>query len=286
MAGDSAQTWGGAFRPVFDTQTFYHPPMLVAEIYGKRFAGADNQEDWLTSAVFGHLRHVQPAIFWGDLFDRAFSTGEQRDSLSSRISAAGIHLSDYLDLKVVFWRTFLGYGEPDSILHFSGGSQSPLIVVVEVKLNSGKSGAGNNDQLKRYVELLDDSTALVSVGKAERCRRFLVYLTRNFAKIDIEESVELAVLAGKQDAAAKVFGLQWQDVLECADSNRGSSQLLEEVAEFLRRRDFDAFRGFKSVEQKFHTVSMGAFYGSRYFGADLASFSKEKVSGGFYDAGN
>ena len=260
--------------------------MLVAEIHGKRFAGADNQEDWLTSAVFGHLRHVPPGIFWGDLFGRSFNTGERRDSLRSQIWAAGIHLSDYSDLKVVFWRTFLGYGEPDLILCFSGASQPPLIVIVEVKLNSGKSGAGENDQLKRYVELLGDPTALLSIGRTEPSHRFLVYLTRNFAKIDIEESVELAVLAGNHDAAAKVFGLQWQDVLECADHNRDANQLLEEVAEFLRRRDFDAFRGFRSVEPKSHPIAMGLFYGSRYFGADLASVNKEKISGAFYDAGN
>ena len=45
--------------------------MLIAEIHGKRFPEAEGQEDWLTSAVFGHLRHIAPGAFWADLLDRA-----------------------------------------------------------------------------------------------------------------------------------------------------------------------------------------------------------------------
>jgi hypothetical protein len=37
--------------------------MLIAEIHGKRFPEAEGQEDWLTSAVFGHLRHIPPGVF-------------------------------------------------------------------------------------------------------------------------------------------------------------------------------------------------------------------------------
>jgi len=36
--------------------------MLIAEIHGKRFPEAEGQEDWLTSAVFGHLRHIAPGL--------------------------------------------------------------------------------------------------------------------------------------------------------------------------------------------------------------------------------
>jgi hypothetical protein len=260
--------------------------MLIAEIHGKRFPEAEDQEDWLTSAVFGHLRHIPPGVFWPDLFSRAHNTGEHRASLYSRICAAGVQLGNYSGLKILFWKYFEGYGEPDIILQFSGGTQAPLIVIVEVKLNSGKSGAGDNDQLKRYLELLDDRAAFFPAWKVETGQRYLVYLTRNFSKMEIEESVDLSVDAGKKDAAERLYGLQWQDVLECAEANGDPRSLLEEVAEFLRRRGFEAFGGFKSRAPSFESAS-GAFYGSRYFGADLSALGgNQEIRGRFYEDGN
>jgi hypothetical protein len=47
--------------------------MLVAEVHGKRVAEAQDAEDYLTSAVFGHLRYIPPSVFWPDLF--ALATG-------------------------------------------------------------------------------------------------------------------------------------------------------------------------------------------------------------------
>jgi hypothetical protein len=238
--------------------------MLIAEIHGKRFAEAEGQEDWLTSAVFGHLRHIPPGVFWPDLFNRAFNTGGHRASLYSRICASGIQLGSYSDLRILFWKYFDGYGEPDIILQFSGGAQAPLIVIVEVKLNSGKSGGGGDDQLKRYLELLDDRSTFFTYWEVDTERGYVVYLTRNFAKMEIEESANLSVSAGKKDAAERLYGLQWQDVLECAEANGGPSSLLEEIAEFLRRRGFEAFGGFKSRAPSLKSTS-GAFYGFPVF---------------------
>ena len=260
-------------------------PMLIAEIHGKRFPEAEDQEDWLTSAVFGHLRHIPPGVFWQDLFSRAHNTGEHRASLYSLICASGVQLGNYSDLKILFWTYFEGYGEPDIILQFSSDTQAPLIIIVEVKLNSGKSGSGDNDQLKRYLELLDDRAVLFPAWKVETGQRYLVYLTRNFSKMEIEKSVELSVDGGKKDAAERLYGLQWQDVLECAEAHGDPSSLLEEVAEFLRRRGFEAFRGFKSRAPSLESAS-GAFYGFRYFGTDLSALGgNREIRGRFYADG-
>jgi hypothetical protein len=51
--------------------------VLIAEIHGMRFPEAEGQDDWLTSAVFGHLRHVAAGVFWPDLFERAYTVGER-----------------------------------------------------------------------------------------------------------------------------------------------------------------------------------------------------------------
>jgi hypothetical protein len=161
-----------------------------------------------------------------------------------------------------------------------------LIVIVEVRLNSGKSGAGDDDQLKRYLELLDNRAVFFPAWKLETSQRYLVYLTRNFSKMEMEESVELSVDAGKKDAAERLYGLQWQDVLERAEASGDPRSLLVEIAEFLRRRGFEAFGGFKSRAPSLESAS-GAFYGSQYFGTDLSALSgNQEIRGRFYADGN
>ena len=254
--------------------------MLIAEIHGKRFPEAEGQEDWLTSAVFGHLRHIAPGTFWTDLLDRARTVGTAA-SLYSRIYADGIRFNQYSKLAIHFWKSWENYGEPDLILCFSGGDQSPLIIVVEVKLDSGKSATGANDQLKRYLQLLDDRHAL-RLFFPESNHRYLIYLTRIFSKLEIEDSIRVSVSAGIGDAQDRMFGLQWQDVLESALANSAGEPLLEEVAQFLKIRGFEAFRGFRSPPAALKQIS-GAFYGTSYFVSTIAGLDVQKLNEGrFY----
>ena len=133
---------------------------------------------------------------------------------------------------------------------------------------------------------MDDRTTFSTSWTLDTDQRYLVYLTRNFAKMDIEDSVNLSVRAGKKDAAERLYGLQWQDVLECAKANGDPGSLLEEIAEFLRRRGFEAFRGFKSQPPSLKAIS-GAFYGSRYFETDLSALvGNHEIRGRFYADGN
>lgn len=254
--------------------------MLIAEIHGKRFPEAEGQEDWLTSAVFGHLRNITPGVFWSDLFGRAFAVSHGRTSLLSRIERAGISISDYSELEVFFWKSCGKYGEPDLILRFSGSKHVPLVVIIEVKLNSGKSGTGEDDQLKRYIELLDDPSALDGIWTPEQDHRYVVYLTRTPSRLEIEDSVRASVKVGKADAAERIFGLQWQDVLESASSHSGHP-LLKELAEFLKVRGFEAFRGFRTSSLASEQF-VGGFYGRRYFPSRGSVLKLDQRVGRFY----
>ena len=250
--------------------------MLIAEIHGKRFPEAEGQEDWLTSAVFGHLRHIPPGAFWVDLFGRARTVGTGM-SLHSQICADGIRLDQYPKLAIHFWKCWESYGEPDVVLFFSGGGQPSLTLVVEVKLDSGKSTSGENDQLKRYLQLLDDRHAF-----SEGNHRYVIYLTRIFSKFEIEESVHVSVSAGVVDAQDRIFGLQWQDVLEIASANSAGEPLLDEVAQFLRIREFEAFRGFRAPPPALGHVS-GAFYRNDYFVSTTVGLDVQRLNEGrFY----
>lgn len=251
--------------------------MLLAELHGKRFPDAEGQEDWLTSAIFGNLRHVPPSLFWKELFDRALNTHIPSTSLTSALDRLGVSFASFTEFRTVFWKNCWNYGEPDLILRFTGPNVPPLIVLIEVKLNSTKSGTGDNDQLARYLALLDDHTALPEWRCAED-HRFIVYLTRAYARQEIEESISAS---RKPHADIRIFGLEWRDVLETAAQNSQSNPLLAEVAGFLKGRGFEAFRGFRHSPIP-TSWPKGTFYGSDYFTYKAGSLSGN-LNGRFYE---
>ena len=191
--------------------------MLIAEIHGKRLPEAEGQEDWFTSAVFGHLRHIAPGAFWADLFNRAHTVAP-RVSRYSRICEAGIRLDQYSTLDIHFWKCWEKYGgEPDLVLCFSG------VNCIRVSLN-----------------------------------------------------------AGIDNARERIFGLQWQDVLESASANSAGETLLGEVAQFLKFRGLEAFRGFRAPPTALKQVS-GSFFEAGYFAAATTGIDPSKLNEGrFY----
>jgi hypothetical protein len=92
--------------------------MLIAEIHGKRFPESEGQEDWLTSAVFGHLRLIPPPVFWPGLFERALTIETPPISLSSELSRVGVEVNAIQTLKQCSGRTAGSSGNPI----FSSGS--------------------------------------------------------------------------------------------------------------------------------------------------------------------
>jgi hypothetical protein len=252
--------------------------MLLAEIHGKRFPEAEGQEDWLTSAVFGNLRQVPPALFWPSLFERALTVETPGVSLASELSRIGVELSAYTDLEMLFWKDCLKFGEPDLLLRFTGNAIRPLIVLIEIKLNSTKSGVGDNDRLAKYLALLDDAMTLPD-WKCGEDYRFLIYLTQTFAKLELEASV---LASGRRDAVRRMFGLEWRDVLETSASEANGGFLLLEVAEFLKGRGFEAFGGMRQLTLP-RIAFAGGFYEPDYFkhNDDFIS-SQEELRGTFY----
>lgn len=240
--------------------------MLLAEIHGKSLEAARDSEDYLTSAVFGHLRYVPPSIYWADLFARArgLPDGSGRQvALSNYLDASKVSVSRYDSLAVHFWSCHREWGEPDLLLYFGGGNQRPLVVLIEVKLWSGKSGEGEHDQLARYVRILKDLPAL-RLGLPADALRALVYLTPRDSLSEVEASVEH--LPSPQDDRLGLFMLQWQDVQVVASRSSlrvddPGRMILGDVARFLRRLDLDYFRGFDRLAGlPWLTESDGAFY--------------------------
>jgi hypothetical protein len=186
------------------------------------------------------------------------------------LAAAGRQPSAYSRLKVHFWREHGTHGEPDLILVFSADDRPPLVVLVEAKLWSDKSGTGERDQLVRYLRVLEDLAA-VKVQVPAGASRYLVYLTPR------ESLAEVADSAGRVDDPGRdrgrLFRLQWQDVLEAADaawpgSPEPACTILADVAGFLRELGLEYFKGMSRLEElPLLDPGFGGFYatGARAF---------------------
>ena len=225
--------------------------MLMAEIRGKADASIADNEDYLTSTVFGHLRYVPPSTFWPQLFALAKGCDEcgMLRTLPDAMAEQGIAFRSYSMLRVRFWQQHAMQGEPDLALVFSGRGVRPLVVLIEVKLWAGKSGSGEHDQLARYLQVLDDEKWLGDLDAADAFG-FLVYLTPREAWTEVTDSLRASATP---DADAKrLFRLQWQDVLDVASDTAPTAaeparMILIDIRDFLDRRGLRYFRGFRPL---------------------------------------
>jgi hypothetical protein len=250
--------------------------MLIAELHGKRCAAVEGNEDYLTSAVFGHLRNVRDGRFWDAVFERARSVGPIMTTLRAEMQNAGVMLTPTSDVTVWFWRSFEKYGEPDLLLRFSGEQGRPLLLIVEAKLYAGKSGVGPNDQLSRYFDLVHDHSALGMLLDDDPMVA-LIYLTERYAAADVRESV---ACSRQPLAGTRMFAMQWQDILEAGrEMGADSDSVIGETIRFLEVRGFERFRGFAKQVPNLGVLS-GEFYHSEYFRHVIRG--AESVKGSFY----
>lgn len=237
--------------------------MIEAELRGKVPSELQDDEDLLTSAVFGLLQYVPPSVFWPAVLMRAESCKGR--SFVGRCKELGAHISDYEKVNVHFWPVHQKFGEPDLLLVFSGGDQRPLCFIIEAKLWANKSGREEQDQLNRYLAAMKDSEWL---GKVTEFRvpvalPGLIYLTPRAAWLELHDSIEHApdYLA----AESRLFLLQWQDILEVAcevfpQADEPQRSMLSHIADFLEHRGLAYFRGFSHLPLEDTTAMQTHFY--------------------------
>ena len=224
--------------------------MLIAEIHGKCVPEARSSEDYLTSAVFGHLRYIRPGAFWDELLDFA----ESQPTASGVVTASeqilretGLKLSSFPALDVVFWPEHKE-GIPDLILHFFGDQPRPVVILVEAKLNAAKSGTGDQDQLARYLRILNSLGDLQPAMPSDALG-LLVYLTATDSRAEVIES--LVQYGDTEQARLRLFHLQWQDLIHAIDGtspcSRMDEQILGDVRAFLGRRNLEYFSGMEQA---------------------------------------
>ena len=224
--------------------------MLIAEIHGLHVPEARNSEDYLTSAVFGHLRYVKPGPFWEALVELAICQpiGPKPVTAGERIRLeAGCALGAFTSLQAIFWPEH-ERGIPDLVLHFSGNQTRSVVVLIEAKLNAGKSGYGEYDQLARYLHILDSLGELRPPLPSDAIA-LIVYLTAIDSRSDVLGS--LAEYGDTPESRKRLYQLQWQDLIRAIDRTQAPSEtevlILRDVRAFLHKRGLEYFSGMDAA---------------------------------------
>lgn len=124
------------------------PTPLEAILRGK-VSAFDGSEDFLTAVVFSALAWCPPARTWGRILAEAT---DERGPLGWSCDAvqADVQLWPWWD-----GSTEANGAEPDVVVRLWDGSGATHVLVIEAKWRSGKSGAGENDQLMRQYLLVE-----------------------------------------------------------------------------------------------------------------------------------
>lgn len=199
------------------------------------------------SAIFGIFR--QGISGHGCSLARGLPNGPSQNSLDDFISQTGHGVSEYTVLRTYFWPKHPKRGEPDLLVSFEGPGLRPITLVIEAKLWSGKSG-NKEDQLVRYLKILDELQEFPQLPMAEGSLGALVYLTPRESLDEVLESLKLSPNLVRD--RARIFRLQWQDFIRVCDETfpTGEDQIdtiLRDVGQLLQRRGLEYFAGFRSI---------------------------------------
>lgn len=220
--------------------------MIQAELHGKLFE-IENSEDVLTSNIFGLLKYLPNDVFLNILDHAKTLSGEKIE----------FDLKSYIP-EFIFWENIKGYGEPDLIIKFRNKVGHELILCIEIKYYSSKSGEGDNDQLKRYFEAL-------SISSKEKSRFLgVVYLTKYPSRKELEDSLYHIEQKELDDAEEKLFQLRWFEITESLENyngvlNRRENLILNDLIKYLKYKNFVEFTGF-SFQSKDFNISPDQFY--------------------------
>lgn len=220
--------------------------MLEAEIKGK-IPEIQAMEDILTSTVFGLLKYIVDKGVLLKILENAktLSNKSFQDSIN-------VNLIDYTT-EILFWQRIPGYGEPDLIIRFKNNKKPELILCIEVKYYSSKSGEGDDDQLRRYFEGLDFTSSIknsIFLG--------VIYLTKYPSKDELESSLFYMKKHNIADSENKLFQLRWYEVTKAIEEydikslDERDRKILFDLLKYLHHKNLVEFTHFTFLSQDFY----------------------------------
>ena len=220
--------------------------MIQAELHGK-LSEIKNSEDVLTSNIFGLLKYLPNDILLNILDHAKTLSGKKIE----------FDLKSYIP-EFIFWENIKGYGEPDLIIKFRNKVGHELILCIEIKYYSSKSGDGDNDQLKRYFEALSISS------KEKSSFLGVVYLTKYPSRKELEDSLYYIKQKELDDSEEKLFQLRWFEITKSLENyngvlNRHEDLIVKDLIEYLKYKNFVEFTDF-TFQSKDFNFSPDRFY--------------------------
>lgn len=226
--------------------------LIIQAVLGGKSLGYEYTEDILTSTVFGTLKYLRPDAVLIPFIEMAFLYDNKRTTLWERLNLEGIELRCYQEVDYVFWAWNQNYGEPDLILLFSNHihGKEDILIVIEAKFKSGKSGINENDQLARYSEAINkdiEHFSVPSISNFKGKKGFIIYLTQSEAHSDI--SATSKVIKEKYgEIEESIFHLRWHQLYKtcekmCEYYSSYEKAIMDDLMRYLEKLGLRDFSG-------------------------------------------
>ncbi len=244
--------------------------MIFAEIHGKLGDGysraSDRSEDLLTSTAFGLLRYLPPGRGLIQLLRRARVVTQAADDIYIEQSPTWLRLDDNADIEVEFWPSLGESGQPDLRLTLTGTQNQREVILIEVKLHSGKSQLVRDDDLVDDKELEEDGGVDLPIDPDQLIRYYraqehgtdgrvsLIYLTAH--TVPPREDLLASLRPGM-----RLAWLSWTDVWAVAHDARDQSLAAADLSDLLHHKGLSTFDGFSAIKEELPPLSWsGAFW--------------------------
>lgn len=236
--------------------------MIQAVLEGKS-SGFEYKEDILTSTVFGTLKYIRAEMALIPFIESAFLYNSERTTLWEKLNSEGIELRCYRDVEYVFWAWNQDHGEPDLVLIFKNHVHGldDLLLVIEAKFKSGKSGAEENDQLARYYEAVNndiESFSESSVSSFKGFKGYIIYLTEAEASSDIAATAQIlqSRYSGIKD---NIFHLRWHQLYKTLEEiypffSSFEKPIVDDLMKYMEKVGLRDFSGISLPNEELSTV--------------------------------
>lgn len=240
--------------------------ILIQAVLNGKSLGYEYSEDFLTSSVFGLLTYLRPEMALIPFIETAYLYDTEKTTLWKKLNSDGIELRCYREIEQIFWARHIkpqlkesehqsytesGWGEPDLILIFRDHVHGldDLLLVVESKFQSGKSGKDEKDQLLRYYEAINDLENFTEPLVSNFCgmKGYIIYLTEFEAYSEISDSIRL--IKKKYGITPNIFQLKWDHLYQTLEKVYSffSSYEIEIVNDLMKYMEKLGLRGFSGI---------------------------------------
>lgn len=245
---------------------------LINAVLKGKARGFEYTEDSLTSTVFGTLQYIELYKGIVPFIENSILYDDEKTTLWKALKKDDIDIRCFQQAKLFFWTKHSKYGEPDLIIIFTDHAhgEDDLLIIVEAKFKSDKSGTGEYDQLMRYykavcedIENFNDFEIAGFTGR----KGYIVYLTESEAVDQIKDSIA-EIKKTDQNYKDKIFHLRWHQLHTVLSHNVQALASREklialDLIKYLEKLGLSEFRGVSAPSERI--IKLTSYYGAIFY---------------------